>query len=71
MKKLALTLAISAASIAGLAACGSKQPQPTTPSNSADAKTGAMGGKTYGGTTITAPTPPTGGTPAEDPCAMP
>ncbi|HEY4180706.1 MAG TPA: hypothetical protein VGM90_27865 [Kofleriaceae bacterium] len=66
MKKLALILAISAA------ACGSKQQQPTTPSNSADAaKTGAMGGKTYGGAATKAPTPSTGDAPPADPCAAP
>ncbi|HEY4055382.1 MAG TPA: hypothetical protein VGM39_02200 [Kofleriaceae bacterium] len=64
MKRLAFTLVI-------LAACGSKQQQPTTPSNSADdAKTGAMGGKTYGGHAAPAPTPSTDA-PSQDPCAMP
>ena len=67
MKKLALMLVIFAS------ACGSKQSQPTTPSNSADAaKTGAMGGKTYGGAPTTVPTQSTGGdAPTADPCAMP
>jgi hypothetical protein len=69
MKKLA-TILVTGLVILG--ACGSKQQQSTTPSNStgADAKSGAMGGKTYGGKTAPAPTPSTDA-PSADPCAMP
>ena len=71
MKKLAFIVVSGLAICGSLAACGSKQQQPTTPSNSADAaKTGAMGGKTYGGSSTSAPTKSTDA-PSADPCAMP
>ena len=69
MNKLISTLILSAA----LAACGGKQQQSTTPSNSTDASkgSGAMGGKTYGGASTATPAPSTGDTPPADPCAAP
>ena len=67
MKK---TIAIIIATSFALAACGNKN-KTTTTTPKTDAKSGSMGGATYGTPTsggATATPPPTGGTATPNPC---